>query len=65
MALRRPAATVNARAGGVVATGHAGKFIALWVQHDQGRVAAHPEAFAPGLRTFLVAIQVDRHELAG
>ena len=31
----------------------------MWVQHDQGRIAAHPEAFAPGLCPFLVAIQVE------
>ena len=67
MALRRPAATVSARVSSAasVAAGHAGQFIALRVQHDQGRIAAHPEAFAPGLRTFLIAIQVNRHEFAG
>ena len=48
--------------GGAVATGHAGS---LRCGSSTIRAAAHPEAFAPGLRTFLVAIQVDRHELAG
>ncbi|VTQ63935.1 Uncharacterised protein [Stenotrophomonas maltophilia] len=51
--------------GGVIAAGHAGDFVALWVQHDQGRIAAYAEALAPGLRTFLVAIQVDGNEFAG
>ncbi len=51
--------------GGVVAAGHAGDFVALWVQHDQGRIAAYAEALTPGLRSFLVAIQIDGHEFAG